>query len=449
MTKNPVVENLPSEEQELVEILKQIIDIIGAIYDQQNNPDHPGGNLYPHDITREEFSQAAIKDPELNRFDTVVERVSASDYRAITYREKYEAYYQKIISLLKQALDLSFDSSFRVYIKAIIACLEEGSQEAYRHMMSAWVKTKDYHINFAFSYDELYVDRLMGLKGSFDAALFIEDKKLTPLIKKPLQIRDQFVKSLHLPGDPIYFPNHASSVYHTIYQKGMSSEMMARAWNAPDDMQARQEVGARQIVIKETITDLFEKELQSLVKKIFVLDEGYEREHFYNGIFWGIALHEASHNIANYKNQRQLEKYSSVLEELKSYILPMIWIFMCRDKKNCKLTEAKATVCVYLASSIVSALLGENIKARECYTTATYVHLNLLLEKGALEIINNKFKINFSRIVSVNQEIFQEILPILERGNYSRAQQFIDCYNYNDKFSKILDTARKLVKTNG
>jgi len=449
MEKNKsIISKLSDEEKQLVEILIRIVKVADDIYQEQINPDYPGGNLYPHDITREEFDQAAIKDPELRRFDTVVERTSASTYKAVPYNQKYKRQCQRIIDLLHAALSFATEPSFRVYLKAMIDCFEEGTQESYRHMVSAWVKTKDYHINFPLGYDELYVDRLMGLKGTFDTALFVEDKELTPLIVRPIKMRKEFVKTLDLPGEPYVYPSLSPAVYWTLAVGGMSADMKARAWNTPDDPQARMEAGARQIVIRETISEMFETELKPILKETGLCSgQNFTDEQLHNGIFWTIAIHEVCHNIGNYKDYKNLEKYGAVFEELKNYILPIIWLYFCNNKKVCALGDVKAAVCAYLGSSLSGAVLGEKIRARESYTVATLLHFNFMHKNGALEVDGSKLTINFGKLVDVNRKMFREIIDIIERGSYEGAQRYVKLYGDKKPWEEVFAIVRKYTKT--
>ena len=93
MGKSDSAVNLSDREQQIIDKLAVVVGIVGQIYLKQKNQAYPSGNLYPPDITREEFDQAAIRDPELKRFDTIVERMNASRLVAIPYNEKYQEEY--------------------------------------------------------------------------------------------------------------------------------------------------------------------------------------------------------------------------------------------------------------------------------------------------------------------------------------------------------------------
>ncbi|MFC1617772.1 hypothetical protein ACFL2B_00660 [Patescibacteria group bacterium] len=441
-----IIDRLSDDEQDLIKVLSQVVSIAGEIYVKQGNPGYPGGNLYPHDMTREEFDQAAIRDSELKRFDTVVERVSSGGYRAVPYNEKYSSYYARMIELLEKARSLSPDPNFRVYIRALIACLEEGTQEAYRHMTKAWVETKDYYINFVFTYDELYADRLLGLKGSFNAILFLEDPEMTPRIMQPVRLKEKFLESLSIPGEPIIYPGISPAVYYTVVQDGLARNFEARAWNCPDDPVSREQSGTRQMIVREVMLNLLSEQLRPIIREIFCCNEDISDNQFRDGFFWTITLHEICHNVGNYRCYKNLEKYSSVFEELKNYIIPIYWMFFCQQEKVCLEKEVKASVFSYLAYSLANAVLGEKVKERESYLWATLILWNYLVEKKILIVADNKVEINFNDLPDAFLEIFNEVIGIMEKCSYDQAKEYVEKYSDKSKFTEVFKVARKLAK---
>ncbi len=442
-----IIEGFSDDEQQLIQLLSEVVDIAGEIYDKQNNPDFPGGNLYPDDMTREEFDQAAIRDPEMKRFDTVVERVgSGSDFKAVPYNKKYSEDYAKIIDLLKKAQHLSPDPSFRVYMSALLTCLDEGTPEAYRHMTGAWVKTKDYHINFVFTYDERYVDRLVGLKGVFNTILFVEDKEMTPRIMKPVRVMSEFIEHLNLPGDPAKPSSISPAVFYTVAEDGLAKNFSARAWNVPDDPICQAEVGTRQMIVRKVALDLLTEQLWPIGGDVLDCQDEFDEDTFRDGFFWTITLHEICHNVGTYACKDNLEKYAPVFGELKSYVIPIYWMFYCQDKKVFSEKEVKASIYSYLAYSLSIAVLGEKFKERECYLTATLILLNYLVEKEAIAIDGSKMSIDLEKLKIIIVEFYLEIINIMEKCSYNMAKEFTEKYSDRDKFEKAFEIARKYAK---
>ncbi|MFC1721401.1 hypothetical protein ACFL0Z_00620 [Patescibacteria group bacterium] len=445
--KEDLIANLPDDEQQMIAKLSQVVDIVGEIFAEQKSPDLPGGNLYPPDLTREEFDQAAIRDPELRRFDTVVERMSASEYRAVPYNKKYSSYYQRMIPLLQEARKFSRDASFRVYLTSLISCLKEGTPETYQHMMAAWVKTKNYHINFPFTYDELYMDRLVGLKGGFNAALFLEDKELTATIDKPLRTWEDFTKSFSFPGRARNFSNLSAAVYHTVNHQGMMADMKLRAWNLPNDFKLRSEIGARQTIIRESTLQAFHDHFLPIAKEIFPTSvKRVTEEELQSGLFWTLTLHELAHNIGCYEREKELEKYHHVFEELKANVFPVIWAFYCKSEKVCSTSETEAAVTIFFAMNLMDCLLATNNPSRESYCLALLIHCNFLKEKGKLLINDKEMKFKFSNFVDANNELLQQTLEIVEKGNYDRAKKFVERYGSKKACASILNNLLKTIK---
>ena len=151
------------------------------------------------------------------------------------------------------------------------------------------------------------------------------------------------------------------------------------------------------------------------------------------------------HNIAHYPRQKGQEKYAVILEELKSYVLPIPWLFFCEKKGVCSPAEIKAGLLGNYSLSLSGLAMAEKIKTRESYAQATLVHFNYLQEQGAIDIQGHEIKTNFDKIIEVNLELFKEVVGLIERGDYERARKFVERYNSRDKFGDILKELKKVV----
>ena len=334
MIKSDNLENFSEQERKIIDKLSAVVEIVGAIYLKQKNQACPAGNLYPPDITREEFDQAAIRNPELKRFDTVVERLNARHLVAVPYNEKYREEYFQIKKLVAEARDLASDEPFRRYLESLVSCLTGGTVESYWQMMTEWVRTKEYAINFPFTYDEPYMDRLVGIKGGFNAGIFLKDEALTATITRLLGTLEDFKRTLVFPAPPKLFPKLQAAVYRTVKHEGMMAEMELRAWNLPNDLRVRETVGARQTIIKEGQERACLQQAWPIAQEVFPeAVSQISRDKLLAGFFTVAMMHEISHNIARYEKENDLEKYFSVFEELKAYLLPILWIDFLTQKK--------------------------------------------------------------------------------------------------------------------
>lgn len=439
--------NLSDREQQIIDKLAVVVGIVGQIYLKQKNQAYPSGNLYPPDITREEFDQAAIRDPELKRFDTIVERINASRLVAIPYNEKYQEEYARIKKLVAEARDLSDDESFRRYLEALCRCLTSGSTADYWLMMTEWVRTQDYAINFPFTYDEPYMDRLVGIKGGFNAGIFLKDEALTATITRPLETLEDFKGTLVFPAPPKIFPNLQAAVYRTVKHEGMMAEMQLRAWNLPNDLHVREMVGARQTIIKEGQERACLQQGWPVARQVFPeAISQISQDKLLAGFFTVAMMHEISHNIARYEKENELEKYFSVFEELKAYLLPILWIDFLAQKKIFTTNQKQAAVLAIFSINFVDIILAETIKARESYSQSAIVKFNYLLQAGALKVADGRISIDFDRIFPAARELFNKVIALAARGNFQRARKYIDQYGSAQSLQPVIVRLRKILK---
>lgn len=443
MTKN-FFKELNSKERKMVDLLSRVVDVVGEIYEEQNNDKYPAGNLYPHGIMREEFDQAAIKDPELKRFDTVVERVSASDFRAVPYNVKYKKHVDKILVLLKEAKKYTEDRKFFDYLGLVEKCLCEGSVESYRRMISAWIRTEDYKICFPFTYDELYLDKLMGIKGAFNAGVFIEDPEFTKEIKILFKTVDKFKNTLKFEEPYMVAPSLHVAMYSTLNNKGIIAQAQPRAWSIPYDPFVLRTVGARLIILKENTFQNFDERVYPLLSRIFKnFLGGVSREEMRAGLLWVYTLHELSHNIGRYEREKDLEKYAPLFEELRPYVMPIMWAYFLQREKICDFDKVKSIAASIFANGIVDTLLSEKIPSRKIYKTAFFMEANFFREKGALSLRGDEIYLDMDKVLSVSEELFYKIVRFVSHGNYDVAKKFMEKYDDGKPYVEILKIAKQ------
>lgn len=447
MIKPEYLVSFSDKERQIIEILSRVVDIAGEIYLKQKNQAYPAGNLYPPNITREEFDQAAIRDPELKRFDTVVERMTASRLCAVPYNEKYLAEYARLKKLLQEAVGLAEHPAFKRYLKSLITCLTNGTPADYWQMMSEWVKTKNYAINFPFTYDEQYLDRLVGVKGSFNAGVFLEDAELSDQVCQPLKTLAAFKKTMAFPDRPKNFPELHTAVYRTVNHQGVMAEMKLRAWDIPNDSAVAEKVGTRQTIIREGVEREFANRCYPIARRLLPeLIAGLGEDALRLGLFVAMTLHEISHNLARYEKERELEKYFSVFEEFKTCVLSMIWIDYLMAQRHFSDQQRRGALAMTIASDFSDIILAETFSARESYRLSALLQLNFLCRKGSCTVKNGHLIFDLNKLDLILREIFPQIADLPARGNLARAKKYVDQYGVDREWLPIIADLKKLIK---
>lgn len=448
MVKADYLKSFSDKERQIIEILSRVVDIVKEIYLKQKNQACPAGNLYPPGITREEFDQAAIRDPALKRFDTVVERMTASRLCAVPYNEKYQAEYDRIQNLLHQAADLADHRAFKRYLNSLIICLRDGGPSDYWQMMAEWVRTKRYRINFPFTYDELYMDRLVGVKGGFNAGVFLEDAEASPPVQQLLGTVEAFKRTVDFPARPKTFPDLFLAVYRTVNHQGMMAEMGLRAWNLPNDLALREKVGARQTIIRESVETEFIQQAYPLVQEIMpTMITGLNRSDLLHGLFAAYALHEISHNIGRYEKEAALEKYFSAFEELEACLIPILWADFLVKRKVYNAKQKAAAVIMLLAANFIDIITAETVQARESYRQAALVQLNYLNQAGVVTgLATGQFCFSFDKLQSASREFLASVVSLSARGNFEHAKKYVAQYGSSQAIQPVITRIKKIIK---
>ncbi len=424
----------------LIEYLKEIIGVVDRIAETQNTRNDAVSHFYPPGIDRNLIELELMNDPEFRRFDTLIRQRPEGGLFTVPYHIAYAGFYAEIIHLLDKACRQADDESFRKYLESIRSCLRKGTPESYREMMRAWVLAREYPLCFPFVFDETYCDTLLGVKGSFDAALFQVDPDLTRIVQKPLETWADFVRAQNFPGKPDHFPCHFTRVYRTIALGGSLPAMQLRAWNLPNDYQLRANLCAHQIIILETTRKTFDSDLMPMIRRLFRDAETSDqtRDLYFTGLLRTLTAHELGHNLGCYPQQNALWELEDVFEELKANIFPIQWAVFCLNRGDISREEASAAIRVYLALDLMDCILAKNSDSRKSYCTAAMIQMNYLHNTGCLRIENGRLNLDFQTLYASNATLLSQVLSILETGDYQSGKALIQTFGHMTEFSPLL-----------
>ncbi len=415
--------------REVILLLQKALGCAEKIFQNQELSGSFVDHVYPPGMSRAEFHDAAVKNPDLKRFDTVVEFDSEGKLTAVPYSVKYRDILDDMIGYLQEAATKSQDFQFATYLRAACNCLREGTIQAYKNMMEAWLKSRESPICFIIAYDETYSDTMYGLKGTFDAALFIEDPTWSPALEKPVKTWSRFSQTLSFPGSPRHFQGIFSRVYRTLGLTGAIRDMQLRAWNLPNDYDLRTRTGSHQVIIRENTIQAFYEDLLPMMQRLFgVPGDGITEDMLLRGLFWTLAGHELGHNLACYDQQSGLGEIEDVFEELKANIIPVIWAMRCREWGEITGDDARAAVMIYTALDLQDCILVDVSESRRSYCLAALIQMNYLLEYGAAECVGSRLHFNIGSLETVNRRLLREITEIMSGGDYVRGREFIRQY---------------------
>ena len=164
-------------------------------------PRPPGAELYPHDMTKDEFEKAAAGDrgSGLRSLYTVVRRDSAGGLVAVPYHEVYADQVKLAAAKLRTAAAEADDPGLRRYLELRARALETDD---YTPSDLAWLDMKNNTLDIVIGPIETYSDQLFGYKAAAESYVLIKDKEWSARLARYAELLPALQRGL--PVDAAY-----------------------------------------------------------------------------------------------------------------------------------------------------------------------------------------------------------------------------------------------------
>ena len=416
--------------------LKEIILFNYGPYDTLDNetpvvpirPKPPGRGFYPEDLTRNEFIKHFKSDREREIFESPFTLIRRTDSKltAIPYHDAYRDQVERLSNILAKASVTEAHALFREFLKQRAT---DVLTDDYFQSDSLWVRLVDNPIDLVIGPYEVYEDQLMGLKSSYEARLllrnFNESEKIQhfqrelPALCKELSWR---LKKQLVVGDS----RLELSVADILYAAGFARKgIPAVAFTLPNDERVIEQVGSRQVILKNVLEAKFHKVVWPIVNHVLstVLED---EEKGCRDFLTHTLFHEISHSIGpqlikvggeSTTVNRSLREYYSVLEEAKADALGACFILSMYHE-----ADQRAFLAQFVAGFLRSIRFG----LTHAHGGGNAIQFNYLLKQGAFYVDpeSGEMLINETRACEAILSLASEIIDIQEHGNYERAKQF-------------------------
>jgi len=158
------------------------------------DPAPPGRGFYPANLTRDQVEQYVKQHPDQKAaiYDqfTIV-RWNEGKLEAVPYHIAFRAFLEPAAQALRAAANLSDDAAFAKFLQLRADAL---LSDDYFPSDLAWLELKNPKFDIILAPYETYLDGLLGVKGSYGAAVMVrnerESKKLELFQKYVAQIQD-------------------------------------------------------------------------------------------------------------------------------------------------------------------------------------------------------------------------------------------------------------------
>ncbi|MEP6688289.1 MAG: Zn-dependent hydrolase [Gemmatimonadales bacterium] len=391
-----------------------------------------GAELYPRDLTTEEFERAANGSSAAGRAlrgpYTVVRRDRAGALVAAPYHEVYAAPLGRAAAKLREAAKLADDAGLRRYLELRARALETDD---YQPSDLAWLDMKTNGIDVVIGPIENYIDELFGQKTAAEAYVLLKDKAWSGRLSRYASLLPALQRGLPVPAaykrerpgtdsdlnayDALYYAGDANAGSKTI------------AINLPNDEEVQLRKGTRRLQLKNVMRAKFDRILVPIAGEM-IADDQRPRIKF-DAFFDNVMFHEVAHGLGIKRTidgkgtvRAALKEQAGALEEGKADILGLYMITRLLDQKELTGATLEDHYVTFLASIFRSIRFG----ATEAHGRANAAQLSYFEQQGAFTRDSaGRYRVDFPKMRSAVDSLGGLILKLQGDGDYAAVRDFM------------------------
>jgi len=400
-------------------------------------PMPPARGFYPDNVTRDQVEQYVKQDPEqktaiYNQFTIV--RWQQEKLEAVPYHIAFRGFLESAAKALRAAALLTDDAAFAKFLRLRADAL---LSDDYFPSDLAWLELKNPKFDIIFAPYETYLDGLLGVKGSYGAAVLVRNEresqklelfqKYVPEIQDalPLAAEDRPSKhGLETPMEVMDAPFRAGDLTHG-YQ--------AVADNLPNDPRVHEQKGSKKIFFKNFMDARVNYIILPVARKLMepeqaakVSGEGYLQSTIMHEICHGLGPAFARNAAGRVEIREAIGHQFSGLEEAKADVTGMFalrWLVDHGALPKEKLEE-------YYASYVGGIFRTVRFGTAEAHGQAEMMEFNYLSERGAIRRnASGRYVIDYEKMPAAMADLTKELLEIEATGDRARAENWFAKYS--------------------
>ncbi len=397
----------------------------------------PGHGLYPHGLTREQIEQFVKEHPEKKAdiySSTTIVRWQGNQLEGLPYRIAYRSLLEPAAKDLRQAAELSSDREFANFLRLRADAL---LTDDYYPSDLAWVDLKDPKFDLIYAPYETYLDDLLGVKGSFGAAVLIrneeQSRKLAMFQKYVPEIQDALPlppedrpskKGQPTPMEVMDAPFRAGDLLHG-YQ--------AVADNLPNDPRIHEAKGTKKIFFKNFMDARVNYVILPLAKVMMRPDQATHVSG--EAYLLATIMHEIAHGLGPAFARKAGQKVPirealgpvySGMEEAKADVTGIFGLKWLVDHG----ALPKSRLEEYYASYVGGIFRTIRFGVGEAHGRAQMMEFNYLSERGAIKReASGRYFIDYALIPGAIADLARELLETEAAGDRQRAENWFAKYD--------------------
>ena len=395
-----------------------------------------GAGFYPADMTKQEFEDHILANPEdedaFKSGYTVIRR-KAGKLVAVPYSVEYRKQLVAAGKLLADAALLTDDDKLKRFLQ--MRRMSFMRNDYYQSEM-AWMDLTG-NIEVAIGPYEVYDDKLFGYKTAFESFVTIKN----PDESKALAKYKDFLKDMeaNLPVEENYknFGRGFESPIAVTYQVhgGGDNEngVQTIAFNLPNDERVREAKGAKKVILKNVLGAKYDRILAPIGERVLVADQAKltAKKWMSNNTLF----HELSHSLGpgtitvdgvETTVNAQFKELASGIEEGKADVMGAYNILYMMERGELDIAGKEAFLATYFTGKFRSMRFGTGA----AHAKGAAYQYNYYREVGAVEWLpkQERFKIDFVKLEQAISDLTGKIVRLQGDGNYDAAKTFLDQY---------------------
>lgn len=401
------------------------------------DPLYPGRGFYPPGLTRDQIETyvAGHPDKKADLYSaTSLVRWHGEQLVGLPYHIAYRSFLEPAAQALREAAQLSADSAFANFLRLRADAL---LNDDYFQSDLAWLDLKNPKFDIIYAPYETYADDLLGVKGTYGAAVLIRNEKQSrklemfqqyvPQIQDalPLAAEDRPSKQgLETPMEVMDAPYRAGDLLHG-YQ--------AVADNLPNDPRIHEQKGSKKLFWKNFMDARVNYVILPIAMRLLRADEAALASA--DGYLATTMMHEISHGLGPAFSRTSAGKRDvresigptySGLEEAKADIVGLYGLKWLVDRGDLP----KEKLNGYYASEVAGIFRTVRFGVAEAHGRAEIMEFNFFSERGAIsrDAASGRYAIDFNRMPDAVAALAKELLDEEATGDRARAEAWFAKY---------------------
>ena len=408
-----------------------------------------GANLYPHDISKDEFEKAIegdeAKASAFKSLYTLIRRDINEELISVPYHEAFRPSLERASAKLIEAAEYADDPGLKNYLLLRADALVTDN---YQPSDLAWMDMKNNGIDIVIGAIENYEDQLYGSKAAFEAYVLVKDKEWSAKLQKYAAMLPELQRGLPVPDQyKAEKPGTDSDLnaYDVVYYAGdCNAGSKTIAINLPNDEEVQLQKGTRRLQLKNAMRAKFDKILVPIAGELIAEDQ--VKNVSFDAFFGNTMFHEVAHGLG-IKNtldgsgktvRAALEELASALEEGKADILGLYMVTKLHEMGELGDADLMDNYVTFMAGIFRSVRFGGS----SSHGKANLIRFNYFKEMDAFtrDDDTGTYRVDFEKMQVAMNSLSEKILTLQGNGDKAGVAQLVSGYAVvGEQLQKDLD----------